>query len=595
MFGLVALGWLTAGALAEEVAPRHGLAMHGAPMLPADFAHLPYADPDAPKGGTIVLSEVGGFDSLNPYVLRGTAPWGMRLHVFESLLARNWDEPFGLYGLLAESVETAPDRRWVEFTLREEARFADGAPVTVEDVLWSMETLAADGVPSFRITRDKVARAVQTGPRSVRFELAEPDRELALILGLRPILQKAAWEGVSFRDSGLFVPTGSGPYRVASFEPNGNIVFARRPDYWGAGLGVNVGRHNFDTIRYEFFADSGTAFEAFKAGLVSVYREGDPVRWARQYDFPAVANGEIVRAAIPHGRPSGMRGFVFNTRRAPFDDIRVRQALLHAFNFTWINARLNDGVFPRITSYFANSDFAFDGAASPGEEALLAPFAAGLPPDTLSGPTLPAGSDDLRNRRGLRTARQLLAEAGWEIADGQLRNAAGAPFAFEILLRSQANEAVASIYADALARLGIDVDIRVVDDAQYETERNAYDFDMIVNLWALSLSPGNEQRFYWGSDGVTEPGTRNYPGIDNPAVDAMIDALLAAETPEDFRTAVRALDRVLMAGRYVIPFWYAEESWLAHDVRVTFPEALPLYGDWTGFLPDVWWWDGEAD
>ncbi|RMF35345.1 MAG: ABC transporter substrate-binding protein, partial [Alphaproteobacteria bacterium] len=313
------------------------------------------------------------------------------------------------------------------------------------------------------------------------------------------------------------------------------------------------------------------------------------------YDYPAAREGRVVLSRIPHHRPSGMRGLVFNTRRDIFSDWRVRQALILAFNFEWINKRLNGGVYPRITSYFSNSPLGYRGAAEGREAELLAPFADRLLPGTLEGYTLPVGDPDGSNRRNLRRARKLLREAGWTITDGELRNGDGKRFAFEIMLRGSDPEAVVTIYADALKRLGIAVGIRQVDAAQYQARRDSYDFDMIFNLWALSLSPGNEQAFYWGSAGRTQPGTRNYMGVADPAVDAMIAALLAARSREAHVAAVRALDRLLMAGRYVIPIWYAPESWLAHDARLAYPERLPLYGDWIGFLPDVWWWAGETN
>ncbi|MEO1000426.1 MAG: extracellular solute-binding protein, partial [Pseudomonadota bacterium] len=500
-------------------------------------------------------------------------------------------EPFTLYGLLAETVETPPDRSWVEFTLHPEARFADGSPVTVEDVLWSMETLAEHGLPGFTTTWAKVGAARQTGPRSVRFDFTAPDRELPLILGLRPILSKAHWEGVEFAASGTFAPLGSGPYRIAAFEPNRQIVFEKRADWWGRDLTFNRGRFNLQTLRYDVYSDGGAAFEAFTAGIAGIHREADPIRWAEAYDFPALRDGRMVRATVPHARPSGLYGFVFNTRRPPFDDIKVREALTLAFNFEWVNAQLNRGALAQITSPFSNSELAHAGPATAAEEALLAPFAATLPAGWREGVLPPPGSEDLRNRRALRTARGLLEEAGWRVVEGRLFDSAGTPLSFEIMLRSAGEDAVATIFADALRRLGIEARLRIVDGAQYEERRGRYDFDMILNRWGLSLSPGNEQRLYWGREGVETPGTRNYAGIDDPAVEAMIDALLAAEDRESFETAVRALDRVLAAGRYVIPLWYAEESWLAHDARLRFPARTPLYGDWIGFFPDVWWFE----
>jgi peptide/nickel transport system substrate-binding protein len=567
--------------------------MYGEPALPPDFVSLPYANPDAPQGGTIVFGEVGGFDSLNPYILAGRAPAGIQVHVFESLMGRNWDEPFSLYGLLAESIETAPDRSWVEFTLRREARFSDGTPVTVEDVIWSMETLATEGLPRYRNAWDKVETVEATGERSVRFTFNAIDRELPLIMGLRPVLKKADWEGIPFAASSLRVPTGSGPYTIGTFEPGRAIDLVRDPDYWGADLPYNRGLHNFDTIRFEYFVDAGVLFQAFTAGELSVYRELDAARWASGYTFPAIASGAIVRAEIPHGRPSGMEGFVFNTRREIFADWRARDALLHAFNFEFVNQTLNQGVFPRRTSYFANSALAMEqGPAGPEVRALLEPFADTLLPGTLEAYALPVSDGSQRNRSNLRTATRLLKEAGWTNQGGRLVNAAGEPFAFEILLASGQGEAVSNLFADALRQLGITASLRIVDQAQYNARRAEYDYDMIVNAWSMSLSPGNEQYLYWGRDGVATPGTRNYPGIDSPAAEAMIGAILAAETTEEVTAATRALDRVLTAGRYVIPFWFPDTSRIAYDARLAYPEALPVYGDWIGWLPEVWWHEG---
>ncbi|MEM9049317.1 MAG: extracellular solute-binding protein [Pseudomonadota bacterium] len=576
-------------------APRHAISMYGEPDLPPNFAHLPYVVPDAPKGGRIVLGETGGFDSLNPFILKGTAPWGMRAHVFESLMGRSWDEPFTLYGLLAESIETPPDRSWVAFTLREEARFSDGSPVTVEDVIFSHEVLSKKGLPGFRTTGAKVARLVRTGPRSLRFDFATPDRELPLIIGLRPVLKQADWAGLDFAASSLRPPIGSGPYIVADFEAGRFIEFRRNPDYWARDLPLMRGQANLDILRYEFFRNAEARFEAFRAGIVMVAREGDPARWETAYDFPAAREGRIVQARVPHGRPTGMNGLVFNTRRPIFADWRVREALLLAFNFEWINARLNGGAFPRIASYFSNSPLGMaPGPAEGRVAALLAPFSGRLLPGVMEGYALPVGMRDGSNRRNLRRAVGLLRDAGWQVVDGVLRDAEGAPFRFEIMLRPIDSEAVANIFANSLARLGIVADIRIVDAAQHSARRSTYDFDMMINAWALSLSPGNEQAFYWGSEGRQLEGTRNYMGAQDPAIDAMIDTLLRAEDRATFVAAARALDRLLTAGRYVIPLWYAPESWIAHDARLSFPARTPLYGDWIGFMPDIWWWQHPA-
>ena len=584
-WGVLAACLVTNATYAE---PQHGIAMYGEPALPADFMHLPYADPTAPQGGALVYSEVGAFDSLNPYILKGRSPWGVRAHVVESLMGRSWDEPFTLYGLLAESMETNPERTFVEFHLNPAAAFSDGSPVTIEDVIWSFETLAADGLPSFGRSWAKVQSWEQTGARSVRFNLNGSDRELPLILGLRPILKKADWEGRDFAESSLEPFVATGPYVVGDFEPSRFIQFDRNRTYWGEDIAFNAGRHNVEAIRYEFFGDGAAAWQAFTSGISSVFREGDIVKWEEGYDFPRVTSGEVTKSVIPHQRPSGMRGFVFNTRKPIFEDIRVRDALLHAFNFEWINDRVNAGAYPRRASYFHNSQLGFEGEAMGLERDLLEPFADVLADDAFTAYTLPKSTGDVRNRRNLRTATRLLSEAGWTIKDGVLRNTEGEAFTFEITLRSNTNEAIANIYSDALERLGISVDIEVIDSAQYTERRTNYDFDMIVHSWALSLSPGNEQYRYWGSDGATTPGTRNHMGVASPAIDAMIDTILGSTSQDEFIAATKALDRALTTGRYVIPLWFQPVSRVAHDSTLDYPDRLPVYGDWIGFMPDVW-------
>lgn len=560
--------------------------MHGAPALKPGFTHLPYANPDAPKGGRVVYGEVGSFDSLNPYILRGRAPWGVKAYTVESLMARSWDEPFTLYGLLAESVETPPDRSWVEFTLRPQAHFSDGSPVRVQDVIWSLETLGTKGHPAYRNSWNAVESIKQTGPRSLRISFSTPNRELPLIMGLRPILKKAQWQGRDFTKPGLEPVIGSGPYVVDKFEPGRFITFKRNPHYWGRDLAVNRGLYNFDKITYEYFRNSEALWSAVKAGDVSVFYDSDPVRWAEGYDFPAARDGRLKRGEISHGRPTGMDGFVFNTRRAIFADRRVRRALALSFDWKWINQRLYRGQYKRIESYYDNSPLGFSGPAKGRERALLAPFADSLPPGTLAHGWRPPESDGSgRDRDNLRKAAHLLAQAGWQVDGSVRRNARGEPFRFEILVNSTDDETLASLWSESLKRLGIEASVRRVDDAQFEERRRTYDYDMTVNRWYLSLSPGTEQRLYFGSAGRTEPGTRNYMGVADPAVDAMIDALLAAKSEEDFTAAVRALDRVLSSGVYVIPFGYLPTDRVAWQAGFAKPDRDPLYG----YRPEVWW------
>lgn len=574
-------------------ADGHGIAMYGEPALPPDFTHLPYADPDAPKGGIFREGQVGAFDSLNPHILKGTVPWQLRSLAYESLMGRSWDEPFTLYGLLAERIEAAPDRSWVEFTLRPEARFSDGSPVTVEDVIWSYETLGTEGHPRYLGLAEKIESMEATGPRSVRIAFNTPDRELALLAGLRPILKRAQWDGVDFAGSGLdVVPITTAPYVIEAVDPGRAVVLRRDPDYWGEDVPLMQGQANFEEIRLEFFGNATAWFEAFKAGQLDVFRETNSAKWASQYDFPAVRSGEIVLEVVPHGRPSGIIGFAMNTRREAFSDWRVRQAMIEAFNFEFINEALNAAEAPRIASYFSNSELGMDHGPAEGRvRELLEPFADSLPPGALEGYALPVSDGAERNRAGTARALDLMAEAGYSAEDGVMRGPAGAPFTFEILLDQASTEAQAiiDIYAASLARIGIRPTVTVIDPAQAAERLTSYDYDMVYQLVSVSLSPGNEQWLYWGSEGATEPGSRNLAGISSLAVDAMIEAILASRSREDLVAATQALDRALTAGRYVIPLWQPDVSRIAHSADLAHPEAIPVYGDWTDWLPEVWW------
>ncbi|MFK7870435.1 MAG: extracellular solute-binding protein [Roseobacter sp.] len=569
--------------------------MYGSPALPPDFVSLPYANPDAPKGGAITLGNTGGFNGLNPFVRKGTVPWQLRFFTHESLMGRSWDEPFALYGLLAESIETDEDRRWVEFTLRDSARFSNGIPVKVEDVIFSFEILGTQGHPRYLGLWNQIEKIEQTGPRRVRISFSTLNRELALLAGLRPILSKAQWEGRDFANAPIDqIPVGTGPYRVTDFEAGRFVTLSRNPDYWGADIPFRRGTHNFDEITLDFYGDASILFEGFKAGEISAIREFNAEKWQTQYDFPAIGRGEIVKSEIPHSKPSGMTGLVMNTRRPPFDDWRVREAMIQAFNFEFINDTLTGGAQPRNSSYFSNSALAFEPGPAPAAVAdLLAPFAPDLLPGTLEGYTLPVSDGSVRNRQGIRRAMALLAEAGWTPVDGEMHNAAGERLSFRILLSqgSSENRAIADLYLAALERLGIDVSVETADSAQYTGRINSFDFDMTPFRRALSLSPGNEQRFYWGSEAATQEGSRNLMGMASPAVDAMIDTMLTARTTEEFLAATRALDRLLMAGRYVIPFWQFTTGRIAHKAELRFPDRLPIYGDGPNFMPEVWWFD----
>lgn len=575
--------------------PQHGIAMYGEPALPPDFVALPYANPEAPKGGTFSSGEVGSFDSLNPHILKGTAPWQLRSLGYESLMGRSWDEPFTLYGLLAESIEVGPNREWAEFVIRPEAKFSDGSPVTVEDVMWSFETLGTKGHGRYRGLWPMIEKMEQTGERKVRFTFNTDNRELALIVGMRPILKKAQWEGIDFENSSLdIIPIASAPYVISKYEAGRYVEMTRNPDYWGKDLPFMKGQANVDTIRMEFFADDTAHFEAFKGGLVNSIRETNVEKWRTQYDFPAVQNGDIVKSEIPHARPYGIYGFVMNTRRPEFQDWRVRDAMMYAFNFEYMNDVQTGGSQPRITSYYGNSVLGMDHGPATGKvKDLLEPFKDSLLPGALEGYDLPVSDGTARNRANIAKATELMAEAGWTVQDGVMKNAAGEPFDFDILIRQGQNDnaALAEIFVTSLERLGIKATVSMVDSAQFEDRGNKFDFDMAYYERGVSLSPGNEQTLYWGSDQADVEGSRNWMGMKSPAADAMIQSMLTATSEEDFTAAVQALDRVLTTGRYVIPIMYRYDlSRIAHAKQLKYPESLPMYGDWQGFQPDVWWW-----
>lgn len=577
--------------------PQHGIAMYGDPELPPDFVSLPYANPEAPKGGRIVTGEVGGFDSLNPHIAKGSTPWQLRFLAYESLMGRNWDEPFTLYGLLAESIEVGENRDWVEFVLREEAAFSDGTPLTVEDVMWSYETLGTIGHPRYHGAWKKVASMEQTGPRSIRFTFNEDDPEMALLIGMRPILKKAQWDGKEFDASGIDeVPISTAPYVIDDFEAGRFVSLKRNPDYWGRDVNFMRGQANLDEIRMEFYGDGTAMFEAFKAGALNSSREFNVEKWDTQYDFPAIDSGDVVKSVIPHERPSGMTGFVMNTRREQFKDWRVRDAMLHAFNFEFINETMTGSKQPRITSYLSNSVLGMqDGPAEGRVRDLLEPFAADLLPGALDGYALPVSDGTERNRGNIRAAIDLMEQAGYTITDGKMVGPDGAPFTFEILLQQGSTEeqSIIDLYTQSLERVGITPTITTIDSAQFKERTTNYDFDMSYNRWGMSLSPGNEQKLYWGCDGVENPGTRNWMGMCSPAAEAMVDAILQSDSRDDFVAATRALDRVLTMGRYVIPIYQWNISRIAHAKELKYPTEIPIYGDWIGWQPDVWWWEEE--
>lgn len=576
--------------------PSHGIAMHGEPALPKDFAHLPYVNPDAPKGGRVSYGFVGTFDSVNPWIVKGNAPRGLLdalygNNVWDTLLMRSADEPFSEYGLLAETVEVPDDRSWMEFTLRPEARFSDGTPVTVDDVIFTVDLLKSKGRPVYRNRYKNVASVEKVGDRGIRFVFASgADRELPMLIGLTPVFPRASTDPATFDQSTLTPMIGSGPYVIAKVDAGTRVLLKRNPDYWAKDLPIKRGLDNFDEISIEYFRDTNAYFEAFKTGAFDVIYETDAGRWNTGYDFPAARDGRVVRSEIQSGAPKGMSGYVFNTRRDLFKDIRVRRALTRLFDAESFNKKLYFGAYARTASFFQGS--ALSAAGRPADEterALLAPFPEAVAPEVMDGTWAPPVSDGSgRDRKAMKEALGMLAEAGWSLKDGRLVNGAGQPFAFEFLSKSSDEERLALAWQPTLKLVGIDMTIRTVDSTQYNDRLKTYDFDMVQFLWTASLSPGNEQNNRWSSASAATEGTFNLAGASQPAIDAMIDALLAARERPAFESAVRALDRVLLSGVYCIPLFNQPKDWEARWSRIAKPDTVAL----TGAVPPAWWHAG---
>jgi peptide/nickel transport system substrate-binding protein len=594
LLGLAICGGGRALSESHPAEARHAIAMHGAPALPEGFTRLPHANPDAPKGGRLVQGVLGTFDSLNPFIVKGIAPPSIRGYVVESLMARGYDEPFTLYGLIARRVETDAQRSYVTFHLDPAAKFSDGKPVTAEDVIFSWQLLRDKGRPNHRTYYAKVAKAEAVGEQAVRFDLSgSDDRELALILGLMPVLAKHAIKPDTFEETSFQAPLGTGPYVVGEVDPGKSLVLKRNPDYWGRDLPINRGLWNFDEVRFDYYREANSYMEAFKRGLYDMRNEHDPGRWQTAYDFAAVRDGRVLKETLPTGVPKASTYFVFNARRAIFSDIRVREAISMLFDFEWINHGYFFDLYRRSASYFDGSELSSHGRpADQREKALLAPFAEAVRADVLDGAWSPPVSDGSgRDRTTLKRALDLLAAAGYESRGTELVGGkSGRPLTFEILVTARDEERLALLFSQSLKRAGIAARVRMVDAVQYEGRRLIYDFDMIQNRWDQSLSPGNEQAFYWGSAAADQPGTRNYMGVKSPAVDAMIAALLKAEDRDDFVAAVRALDRVLISGFNVIPLFYLPGQWIARWSTIGRPAKTSLYG----YLPETWWREPKA-
>ncbi|MEY9163773.1 peptide/nickel transport system substrate-binding protein [Sinorhizobium fredii] len=597
--GLVMLLATSISANEAAAAPVHAISMHGEPALPADFKHFPYVKPDVKKGGKISYGVVGTFDSLNPFILksmrttaRGMWDPGFGNLVYESLMQRSQDEPFTMYGLLAESVEWDDDRTFIQFNLNPKARWADGQPVTVEDVIFTFELLRDKGRAPFSNRLSKVAKMEKTGDRSVRFTLKEDaDREFPLLLALSPVLPKHAINVEGFDRTTLEPPLGSGPYRVAEVRPGERIVYRRNADYWGKDLPSKVGVDNYDEISVEYFLQENTLFEAFKKGEVDVYPEGSATKWARAYDFPAVRSGDVIKESFKPKTPSGMLGFVFNTRRPMFNNVKLRQGLALVFDFEWVNKNLFDGAYARTQSYWQNSSLSFLGAAADDRElGLLGDVREKINPAILDGTyRLPVTDGSGRDRNVLREAVTLLREAGYSIKDGKMVDDKGTPLAFEIMSQNAGQEKIALAYQRFLAPLGIVATVRTVDDSQYQLRSQSFDYDVIIKSYPSSLSPGVEQVGRWGSQARDRQGSENFAGVADKDVDKLINNILQARTPEDFTAAVRAHDRLLVNNAYVVPLYHLDAQWIARWKHIGRPSAVPLYGYQ---LPT--WWDERA-
>lgn len=585
--------FITASALvfsgASSAAPEPAIALHGTPKEPAGFSHFSYVNPQAPKGGRITFGAYGSFDSLNPLIVKGSPVSGIRDFTIESLMARGLDEPFTLYGLIAETIEVAEDRSWVVFNLNPKGHFSDGTPITADDIIFSLELLKEKGRPNHRTYFSKVAKSEKLSDHSVRFTFdAAGDREIPLIIALMPVLPRHAINADTFDNTSLTPPIGSGPYRVGKLDAGRSVTYERDPNYWGRDLPVNRGRFNFDEIRFDYYREGSAMFDAFKSGQIDLWPEEDPRRWANGYDFAAIRDGRAVKREFEIGVPAGMTALVFNTRRQVFTDPRVREALIYLFDFEWINRTLYAGLYSRTQSYFERSILASPGhPADARERELLSPFAKAVKTEIMEGTyRFPSTDGSGRSRENQQRAFQLLQDAGYELSGGKLvSRETRRQLEFEILAVTTAQEGLLLSFARDVERLGIKVNVRFVDSSQYQQRLTNYDYDMIQNTWTSSLSPGNEQLFRWSVQSAKVPGTYNFAGVENPAADAMIDALLAAKSEPDFVSAVRALDRVLLSGDYVIPLFYIPKQWVSYWTRLQHPEATPLFG----YSVDSWW------
>ncbi|THV25860.1 extracellular solute-binding protein [Peteryoungia ipomoeae] len=577
--------------LATSVAaqPRHGIAMHGEPALSSDFQHFSYVNPAVKKGGTINYGVVGTFDAVNPFVLKGMRTsargiWDPEFGnlLYETLMTRSADEPFSLYGLLAKTVEWDEDRTYVQFNLDPAARWSDGKPVTPEDVIFTYELLRDKGRPPFSSRLAGVDKMEKIGEHGVKFTFNDKaNRETPLIFATAtPVLPKHAIDPEKFDQGGLGIPVGSGPYKIKELKPGDKVTWERDPNYWAKDIPAKVGFDNYDQITVTYFLQEATLFEAFKKGAIDVYPDGDATHWARAYDFPAAQNGDVIKETVKPGLPTGMLGFVFNTRRPVFADPKVREALSVAFDFEWLNKTLFGSAFTRTQSYWQNSSLGAHGnAADERELALLGPAKDRLPPEILAGTYTQSATDGSGgDRKALGKAVKLLGEAGYKISGGKMLDKDGRPLSFEVMSKNEGQEKMALAFQRSLKLIGIDMAIRTVDDAQYQARSNSFDYDMVIMSYTSSLSPGAEQLNRWGSQSRDANGSFNYAGVADPDIDRMIEALLQARSADDFTAAVRAYDRLLVAGHYVVPLYHIGEQWVARWKHIGRPDKQPLYG-----------------
>lgn len=584
------LAWsLPAAAQDPNVKPVPAIAMHGEPKYGPDFKHLDYANPDAPKGGSVTYAAVGTFDSFNTLTIQGTPGPGSS---YETLTTSTLDEPFTHYGLLAETMEVPDDRSWIIFNLRKEARFHDGTPVTADDVVFSFNLLKEKGTPFFQSYFSSVTKVEKLGDLRVKFTFASGDnRELPLITGQLPVLPEHLWKDRDITQPSLDIPEGSGPYRIAKYEAGRSVTLERVKDYWGEKLPINLGQNNFDTIRYDYYRDDGVALEAFKAGAYDMRLESSAKQWATAYEIPAVKDGRIIKEKFPTQGRNLMQGWVFNLRKPMFQDRKVREALQYAFDFEWSNKALFYGQYVRIRSYFGPSELGATGLPSPEELKILEPFRGKIPDEVFTkeyNPPKTDGSGDAR--ANLETASKILDDAGWKIENG-VRTKDGQKLQFEILLDQPSFERITQPFIQNLAQIGVKATMRTVDPAQYQKRKDGFEFDMTVNLVSESLSPGNEQRDWWGSKSADTRGGNNLGGLKDPVVDALVEKIIAAKDRDDLIYATRALDRVLQWGFYYVPQFNAPFDRVAYWSKFSHPEKMPPYG----LTFDTWWVDPEKE